>query len=363
MCSIARALLVSAAWVATASAQINLLTPGRLTTAVLPEVQEPTLFNGSQGFVIDVPEGAARFEVSVTTAPGNADVDLFMRFGSDVALESDGAVTADYNSATVGGAETIVVTPDSFPPLRAGRHFIAIRAGFGNPRTFVFLEATVGATTDPSGLIVYASDDFEDGRVGDWTRNYPEPELQTPGATLGTSGSNLVAARPSGGPADALTRHLRLDADSGDAFVTPGKYLGMLSLLGPLGRLEFDLAAVGPGLVQRPVEVRLIGALTTYSWTGDRPTNRLRRFSAPLDPSSWRRLSGSASFQEVLDNVLRIEIFGDFGLDPDAATLLDNVALLGRVGAPSPTAAPPDSVRSAKFPVRSWSSAPGSNVQ
>ncbi len=96
--------------------------PGKLA---LPAVEGPILFYGNYGYRIDVPEGATRLTVRLTTATPNADVDLYVRYGADVDLTAEGELVADHFSETLTGNEVIVLTSASNPPLRAGRYFIA----------------------------------------------------------------------------------------------------------------------------------------------------------------------------------------------------------------------------------------------
>ena len=51
------------------------------------------------------------------------DLDLYVNHGSDIVL-SNGRVIADYSSTGPGGIESVVITPDSTPPLMEGTYFI-----------------------------------------------------------------------------------------------------------------------------------------------------------------------------------------------------------------------------------------------
>ena len=96
--------------------------PGKLA---LRAVEGSSVFYGNYGYRIDVPEGATRLTVRLTTATPNADVDLYVRYGVDVDLTAEGELVADHFSETLTGNEVIVLTSTSNPPLRAGRYFIA----------------------------------------------------------------------------------------------------------------------------------------------------------------------------------------------------------------------------------------------
>ncbi len=114
------------------------LTSGQARNFSLPAVNTATLFNGANGFTINVPQGATRLEVTLRTATPNADVDLYLRFGQDVVIES-GRPTADFRSEGLDGNEQIVLTGTQ---VRAGTYHIA----FGMFTTGVAVEASVTAT-------------------------------------------------------------------------------------------------------------------------------------------------------------------------------------------------------------------------
>jgi hypothetical protein len=96
--------------------------PGKLA---LPAVEGPILYSGNYGYRIEVPEGATRLTVRLSTATPDADVDLYVRHGADVDLTPDGEIVADSYSETLTGNEVIVLTAGSNPPLRAGTYYIA----------------------------------------------------------------------------------------------------------------------------------------------------------------------------------------------------------------------------------------------
>lgn len=93
---------------------------------------------GDTQYTIQVPTGATQLTVRLN---GNQDVDLFVRFGQRITIQNGQAV-ADYRADGVTGNETIVITPFSSPPLRAGTYFIAI-ANFGPGAASFTLQATI----------------------------------------------------------------------------------------------------------------------------------------------------------------------------------------------------------------------------
>ena len=106
-----------------------------------PRVDSPTMANGPFGFTVDVPPGATELDIRLQTAMTSTDLDLYVNHGSDIVL-SDGRVVADYSSTGPGGVESIVITPDSSPPLVAGTYFI----GFVIWTTGVPSSGTITAT-------------------------------------------------------------------------------------------------------------------------------------------------------------------------------------------------------------------------
>jgi hypothetical protein len=122
------------------------LTSGASRNLTFPSGVSGRLFNGSNGFFIDVPEGATSLQVQLRTSTPGADVDLFVRRGQDVAVAS-GAVVSDYKSEGLAGDELITITPASTPALQAGRYFIA----FGVFTANVAINSTVTATVGGGG--------------------------------------------------------------------------------------------------------------------------------------------------------------------------------------------------------------------
>ncbi|MBM3786411.1 MAG: trypsin-like serine protease, partial [Acidobacteria bacterium] len=85
----------------------------------------PTLLGENGTFKVEVPQGATRLEIRLRTTTPNADLDLFVRHGSAPDIEG-GKVVSDHSSEGLDGNETIVITPQSNPPLRPGTYFATI---------------------------------------------------------------------------------------------------------------------------------------------------------------------------------------------------------------------------------------------
>jgi hypothetical protein len=113
----------------------------------VPAVPQATLFTGN--FSIIVPPGATKLEVTLASQTAGVDVDLFVQYGVDVSLSGDGGVLADHVSATLGGNERIVITPETDFPLMAGRYYIAFGQFTTGVAADLVLTATVGEWGGP----------------------------------------------------------------------------------------------------------------------------------------------------------------------------------------------------------------------
>ncbi|MGH9784293.1 MAG: hypothetical protein ACRD88_08905, partial [Terriglobia bacterium] len=126
----------------------HLLTSGQPATYSLPAVTGNTLFTGDFSYQIVVPSGATRLDVQLRTTTPGVDVDLFVRFGQDIAL-SGGQVVADFKSEGLTGDENISITTGSSPALRAGTYYIAFGLfTFNTP-----VSGTITATAQPGSLV------------------------------------------------------------------------------------------------------------------------------------------------------------------------------------------------------------------
>jgi hypothetical protein len=77
---------------------------------------------GRTQYSIVVLPGASELRVDLV---GNQDVDLYLRFGQPIIIQSFHLI-ADFVSASETGTESIIVSPASSKPLRAGIYYIAI---------------------------------------------------------------------------------------------------------------------------------------------------------------------------------------------------------------------------------------------
>ena len=303
--------------------QATTIEPGRIIVREIPAVDNPELFNADRGFILDVTEDIVEIELRLSTAPPESNLGLYARFGQDIQRGGDGNLVFDFASDESGGSERIIINEGTTPPLMVGRYFIAIEAGFRNPRTFAFLETSSTLRTGSADLETVSSTDFETARPEGWTRNFPGPEPFIDGSTLGHPESVLEILR-----LPDRTRALQMTSEGNDFFVAPPSYLGNLALLGSQVRLEFDISFRGDTSPKQEIEVRLLGPGGTYRWLGTEPTSQFQHVIVTIEPSLWLRLGGTGTFQETLENVQRIEIRADYD-EAGATTVLDNVVLLG----------------------------------
>ena len=101
------------------------LPPGQPAAFRLGPVDAPMLFSGDSSFQVEVPEDATRVTFTLESIDPDVNVDLYVRYGEDNAIQ-DGNVVSDYSSEGSTGNEQIVVTRQSDPPLRAGTYFVSL---------------------------------------------------------------------------------------------------------------------------------------------------------------------------------------------------------------------------------------------
>ena len=123
------------------------LTPGQPAAFRLGPVDTPTLFNGDHSFRLEAPENASRVIFTLESVDPDVDVDLYVRFGEDNAIQ-DGRAVFDHRSRNSEGNERIGITYRSDSPLRAGTYFVSI----GLFDTGVVAEGTITATVETDAM-------------------------------------------------------------------------------------------------------------------------------------------------------------------------------------------------------------------
>ena len=97
---------------------------------------------GVTQYTIVVPAGAASLQIALTSA---LDLDLYARFNNPILVQA-GQVTADFRATSLGGNETITITPTTTPALQAGTYYLALSNCTTGTASFT-LTATVSTNT------------------------------------------------------------------------------------------------------------------------------------------------------------------------------------------------------------------------
>ncbi len=124
------------------------LPPGQPAGFRLGPVDAPMLFSGDSSFQVEVPEGAARVTFTLESVDPDVNVDLYVRYGEDNAIQG-GNVVSDYSSTGPTGNEQIVVTRQSDPPLRAGTYYVSLMLRTTGAVAEVTLTAEFDAAAPP----------------------------------------------------------------------------------------------------------------------------------------------------------------------------------------------------------------------
>ena len=164
------------------------------------------LFSGDSSFQVEVPEGSTRATFTVESVDPDVNVDLYVRYGEDNAIEG-GSVVSDYFSTGPTGDEQIIVTPQSDPPLRAGTYYVSLMLRTTGAVAEVTLTAGYDATGPPSagGRIYY----FPHLAVGaSWQTtityiNYSPEEVSCETEFLSDQGTPLMVSFPRRGRMDS----------------------------------------------------------------------------------------------------------------------------------------------------------------
>jgi uncharacterized protein (TIGR03437 family) len=192
--------------------------------------------------------------------------------------------------------------------------------------------ALVAEGDGPPPKVLAGNTSFAAGSDG-WGRNFPAAELA--GATTGDRDSTFRWVGFEGNP----TGYIRLNDAGGpnrDYLVAPERFLGDFRDI-PNAQIEFDYYHYSPRGATLPVEVRLVGAGSVFTWTGAIPGQMWTRYAAPLAAAFWQRVSGSADFAAALANVQRIEISMDQA-DGGEWNGVDNFWVLTASTTPAPAA-------------------------
>ena len=166
-------------------------------------VDTPMLFSGDSSFQVEVPEGATRATFTLESVDPDVNVDLYVRYGKDNALQGR-RVVSDYSSTGPTGNEQIVVSPQSDPPLRAGTYYVSVMLRTTRAVAEVTLTAEFdAAVAPPAGDQIYYFPHLAVGAGWQTTItyiNYSSDEVSCRTDFLSDQGAPLPVSFPSLGP-------------------------------------------------------------------------------------------------------------------------------------------------------------------
>jgi len=181
----------------------NMLSPRQPVAFRLGPVDSPMLFSGDSSFQVEVPEDASRVTFTLESVDPDVNVDLYVRYGKDNAVQG-GSVVSDYSSTGLTGNEQIVVTPQSAPPLRAGTWYVSLMLRTTGAVAEVTLTAEFDATAPPpAGDRIYYFPHLAVGAGWQTTLtyiNYSAEEVSCRTEFLSDQGTPLMVSFPSLGP-------------------------------------------------------------------------------------------------------------------------------------------------------------------
>ncbi len=122
------------------STDFPVLSPGPALTFNFAPVTSAS-FAGT--YILNVPAGFTRLDVSLVTTTPNVDIDVYVRYG-----QPPTGTTFDHLGDSVTGSEFVSITSGSTPPLRAGTYYISLAVFTPNIRSTGTLRATLSATGD-----------------------------------------------------------------------------------------------------------------------------------------------------------------------------------------------------------------------
>src|ERR1017187_6782017 len=159
------------------------LTSGVAVATVLGPVATSTLFTGDYSLVIAVPANASRLDITLSTQPATADVDLFARRGQDIAVVNQQVV---YDQASTGDTGTEAI---SIPSPQPGDYYIALAIYTNGVQVTCSLKATVTPGTNTAVPVLPGTGVLN---AADNTPNF------APGTILSLYGTNLAQGTQSG---------------------------------------------------------------------------------------------------------------------------------------------------------------------
>lgn len=147
--------------------------------------------SGTQ-YTIQVPNGATELKIELDA---NTDMDFCVRYGSRVGLQS-GYLTTDFKVESDAHYETLTITPQSTPALRAGLYYIAVINYGPGAATFKITATVTGGGPQPGRLANVSAANFQGGALasdmivtafGDRLATGTAAEVGLPTTLLGTT--------------------------------------------------------------------------------------------------------------------------------------------------------------------------------
>ena len=301
-------------------------------------VEFRTLIAGRKGYTVFVPPGARQLVIELATTPSGA-IELVAQTGRDVGTEGLGNRLADFREfPNPLGVARIVIDENSRPRLTSGIYFIGFFIFDPGLRFEGHLTATVdGGTIEPQKVLLESTFDSD---LEGWMRSDTPSTL--PGTSVGTAISS-IAFTPSGGNPGGYARLVDRGPGKKEYFVAPAGYSRDYLALGE-PRFVFDIARItGSDYHDYFVEVRVFSTDGAFRWPAPTPPPDVgggwTTYSASIRKDQWFRFAGTATFEEVLSDVQRVEVLATYN-STGGSCGLDNFRLMVRGFDPPRTVLP-----------------------
>ena len=301
-------------------------------------VEFKTLIAGLKGYTVFVPPGARQLVIELATTPSGA-IKLVTQTGRDVGTEGLGNNLADFREfPNPLGVARIVIDETTHPRLTSGIYFIGFFIFDPGLRFEGHLTATVdGGTIEPQKVLLESTFDSD---LEGWMRSGTPSTL--PGTSVGDAGS-LITFTASGGNPGGYARIADSRLGKKEYFVAPPGYSRDYLVLGE-PRFVFDIARItGSDYHDYFVEVRVFSTDGAFRWPAPTPPPDVAggwtTYSASIRKDQWFRFAGTATFEEVLSDVQRVEVLATDN-STGGSSGLDNFRLMVRGFDPPRTVLP-----------------------
>ena len=283
-------------------------------------VEFDTLIASFKGYTVFVPPGARQLVIELATTPSGA-VELVAQTGRDVGTEGLANGLADFREfPNPLGVARIVIDEDSRPRLTSGIYFIGFFILDPGLSFEGYLTATInGGPIEPQKVLVESTFDSD---LEGWTRNDAPSAL--PGTSVGNAISS-IAFTSSGGNPGGYARLADRGAAEKEYFVAPASFSRNYLALGE-PRFVFDIARItGSDFHDYFVDVRVFSTDGAFRWTAPTPPPAVSggwfTYSASIKKDRWFRFAGTATFEEVLSDVQRVEVLATYNVTGGSAGL------------------------------------------